>query len=376
KEREEQLEVNMWLRYSWKDENLRWDPVQYENVSDLPHPAGAIWTPDVLLYNSVDTVFDSTYKVNMLGYADGTINWIPPGIFKVSCKIDITVGFIFGSWSFSGRQIDLQPAEFDFSEYMENGEWSVVRYWVNRSEKFYECCPEPYPDVKFFIHLRRRTLYHFFNLIMPCALTMVLVLLGFTLSPETCEKVGLQISVSLAICIFLTLVSEMTPKTSEAVPLLGIFFQSCFIVSVGATAFTVYVQSVHFRNHENHKRMGFWMRYILLEWIPFFLCIKKPRRANTWNTLIESFGKRKEEKNKDVKTAFTYDDGTCTIVSALGGVFKDNYESLMIQLHNSISNEKTETTIVQRLQVLDNIYKHIKVGFFVFKLISIRDLII
>uniref|UniRef100_A0A914YI99 Neurotransmitter-gated ion-channel ligand-binding domain-containing protein n=1 Tax=Panagrolaimus superbus TaxID=310955 RepID=A0A914YI99_9BILA len=90
KEREEQLEVNMWLRYSWKDENLRWDPIQYENVSDLPHPAGAIWTPDVLLYNSVDTVFDSTYKVNMLGYSDGTINWIPPGIFKVSCKIDIT----------------------------------------------------------------------------------------------------------------------------------------------------------------------------------------------------------------------------------------------------------------------------------------------
>uniref|UniRef100_A0A914QXX6 Neurotransmitter-gated ion-channel transmembrane domain-containing protein n=1 Tax=Panagrolaimus davidi TaxID=227884 RepID=A0A914QXX6_9BILA len=32
----------------------------------------------------------------------------------------------------------------------------------------------------------------------------------------------------------------------------------------------------------------------------------------------------------------------------------------MIQLHNSISSEKTETSIVQRLQVLDNIYKHVK----------------
>lgn len=31
----------------------------------------------------------------------------------------------FGSWSFSGRQIDLQPGDFDFSEYMENGEWAV-----------------------------------------------------------------------------------------------------------------------------------------------------------------------------------------------------------------------------------------------------------
>lgn len=63
--------------------------------------------------------------------------------------------------------------------------------------------------------------YYIFNLIMPCILTMVLVVLSFTLSPEACEKVSLQISVSLAIIIFMTIVSEMTPRTSEAVPLLG-----------------------------------------------------------------------------------------------------------------------------------------------------------
>lgn len=135
----------------------------------------------------------------------------------------------------------------------------ISEYWVNRSEKFYACCPEPYPDIKFFIQLRRRTLYYTFNLLMPCVLIMILVMLGFTMSPETSEKVGLQISVSLAISIFLTFVMEVTPKTSDALPLLGIFFQSCFCISLGATAFTVYVQSVHFRNQNNHHRMGFWV---------------------------------------------------------------------------------------------------------------------
>ncbi|KAK6010635.1 hypothetical protein OSTOST_24311, partial [Ostertagia ostertagi] len=92
---------------------------------------------------------------------------------------------------------------------------------------------------------------------MPCMLTMVLVVLGFTLSPETCEKVGLQISVSLAICIFLTIMNEMTPHTSEAVPLLGVFFQSCMVISVLATSFTVFVQSYHFRSQHNTLRMTF-----------------------------------------------------------------------------------------------------------------------
>lgn len=110
-------------------------------------------------------------------FSDGTINWIPPGIFKVSCKIDVyyfpwdeqVCFFKFGSWSFSGRQIDLQPGDFDLSEYMENGEWIVIsslsikvpdllEYWVNRSEKYYACCPEPYQDLKFFMHIKRRTL--------------------------------------------------------------------------------------------------------------------------------------------------------------------------------------------------------------------------
>ncbi|PIO63295.1 Neurotransmitter-gated ion-channel ligand binding domain protein, partial [Teladorsagia circumcincta] len=88
-EKEEQLEVSAWLRFTWRDENLRWQPSAYENVTDLRHPAGTLWQPDILLYNSVDPAFDSTYKVNLLNYHDGSVNWVPPGIFKISCKLDI-----------------------------------------------------------------------------------------------------------------------------------------------------------------------------------------------------------------------------------------------------------------------------------------------
>ncbi|CAJ0939079.1 unnamed protein product, partial [Mesorhabditis belari] len=120
-----------------------------------------------------------------------------------------------------------------------------------------------YQAVYFYIKLKRRTLYYFFNLIMPCLITMVLNVLGFTLRPESGEKVGLQISVSLAICIFSEMMNAMIPQTSEAVPLLGIFFQSCMVLSVFATFFTVYVQCYHFKIHQNSHRMSFWMRWLL-----------------------------------------------------------------------------------------------------------------
>ncbi len=63
---------------------------------------------------------------------------------------------------------------------------------MNRSEKFYDCCPEPYPDLKFYLVIRRRTLYYAFNLILPCIVTAVMTVLGFLLPPDSCEKICLR----------------------------------------------------------------------------------------------------------------------------------------------------------------------------------------
>ena len=62
---------------------------------------------------------------------------------------------------------------------------------AQRNEVIYECCPEPYLDITFTIKIRRRTLYYFFNLIVPCLLIAAMAVLGFTLPPDSGEKLGL-----------------------------------------------------------------------------------------------------------------------------------------------------------------------------------------
>lgn len=60
-----------------------------------------------------------------------------------------------------------------------------------RSEKFYECCKEPYPDVTFTVTIRRRTLYYGLNLLIPCVLISALALLVFLLPADSGEKISL-----------------------------------------------------------------------------------------------------------------------------------------------------------------------------------------
>lgn len=62
-----------------------------------------------------------------------------------------------------------------------------------RNVKEYACCPEPYIDVTYSMHIRRRTLFYMVNLVIPCVIVSSMTLLGFTLPHECGEKLTLGI---------------------------------------------------------------------------------------------------------------------------------------------------------------------------------------
>ena len=162
---------------------------------------------------------------------DGNVFWPPPAKLRSSCEIDITYfpfddqkcRMKFGSWTYDGFQVDItnRSARVDLNNYVFSGEWELLKIKVVRNEVYYGCCKEPYPDVTFFVYMRRRTLYYLFNIIFPCLWLTVLSLLGFWLPPDSGEKITLGITVLLAFSVFMLLIAENMPATSEFVPLIG-----------------------------------------------------------------------------------------------------------------------------------------------------------
>lgn len=230
-EKNQIITTNLWLNWEWTDVNLKWNESEYGNVRDIRMPPNTLWKPDILMYNSASEAFDGTYQTNVVVTSSGTCTYIPPGIFKSSCQIDITwfpfddqnCEMKFGSWTYNGFNLDLKLDSEDggdISTFVQNGEWEVIGVPAKRNEVIYECCPEPYLDITFTIKIRRRTMYYFYNLIVPCLLISSMAVLGFTLPPDSGEKLSLGVTILLAITIFSTIVGDMLPIT-DSTPLIG-----------------------------------------------------------------------------------------------------------------------------------------------------------
>ncbi|GAB1606017.1 neuronal acetylcholine receptor subunit alpha-10-like [Argonauta hians] len=268
-EKNQILTSNVWLDQSWFDEKLNWDPNDFSGISKFRIPCDFIWRPDIVLYNSAESLNQGYMKSLAMIDSNGSVFWPPIVRMRSSCKMDITY-FPFddqicklklGSWAYDGFQVDVTNLtdNIDLSNYVNNGEWTLVATKVIRNEITYPCCPEPFPDVTFYVQVRRRILYYCFNVIIPCVLLSTLSLTGFCLPPDSGEKVTLGLTVLLAFSVFMLLIAENMPATSEFVPLIGIYLTVIMAMSALSVVFSVFILNLH---HRGSFQSGppFWLR--------------------------------------------------------------------------------------------------------------------
>jgi len=308
-EKDQILTSNVWLNLEWTDNNLRWNESEYGNVKDIRVPPSQIWAPDILMYNSASESFDSTYATNVVVTNDGLCTYIPPGIFKSSCPIDITwfpfddqdCEMKFGSWTYNGFKVNfmLNSEEGDTTTFIANGEWALLGVPGKLNEQIYECCPEPYLDITFIVKIRRRTLYYFFNLIVPCLLISSMAVLDFTLPPDSGEKLSLGVTILLSLTIFLNTVSSIIPITSDS-PLIATYFNAIMFMVAASVVTTILVLNYHHRLADTHE-MPEWVQIIFLQWIPWFLRMSRPGEKITRKTIMMQ-KKMKEMEQKEISS--------------------------------------------------------------------------
>jgi len=103
-----------------------------------------------------------------------------------------------------------------------NGEWRVTGTEAQWAITYLDAASEcGYSHVIFTLHLKRRYKFYVMNIVLPCVMLSVLILIGFCLPPDAGEKISLGISVLLAFTVFLVMIADSIPRISSAIPLIG-----------------------------------------------------------------------------------------------------------------------------------------------------------
>nr|XP_044252094.1 acetylcholine receptor subunit alpha-type acr-16 isoform X1 [Drosophila takahashii] len=85
----------------------------------------------------------------------------------------------------------------------------------------------------------------------------------------------LGVTILLSLTVFLNMVAETMPATSDAVPLLGTYFNCIMFMVASSVVSTILILNYHHRNPDTHE-MSEWIRVIFLYWLPCILRMQRP----------------------------------------------------------------------------------------------------
>lgn len=285
------LSTNVWVEQTWHDHKLEWAPELYEGIDMIHVPAENIWIPDIVLFNNADGNYELTLVAKARLYANGTVFWKPPTMFRSTCEIDVeyfpfdiqTCFLRFGSWTYAGDELELKHVGnatkvdmgIDLRQFYKNVEWDIIDVPAYYNEVYYECCSEPVPYITFKIVIRRKMLFYLVNLILPVALMTFMTVSVFYLPSDSNEKVTLSISILTSLIVFFLLMLEIIPASSLAVPLFGKYLLFTLVLVSLSACLSVYVLNIHHRSPSVHS-MSPRTRRIFLEILPRLLRLNRP----------------------------------------------------------------------------------------------------
>lgn len=243
-ERKQTITVKAFLEIVWRDDFLTWEPSNYQGIQTINVKDTDIWIPDIALQDTFDVPTNLGQGGGKASIThDGTVTIWPYKIYTAACKIFIQnfpfdkqrCGLDFLSWTNPSHVLVLKSSQRkpDMMYFTVSGEWDLTSSEVKHTRLNYG--HDQWDHVYFIFQLQRKSLFYCMNIIVPVFLISILNIICFLLPSECGERVTLSISIFLTLAVFLTVVNEFMPESSDEVALFSVYvglqlFSSAFTI--------------------------------------------------------------------------------------------------------------------------------------------------
>ena len=94
-------------------------------------------------------------------------------------------------------------------DYNESPEYELLNQYAIREVHQYTCCPEPYPSISIYLHLKRKPNIHTYLIVLPSMVFSMLTLLVFWLPTNSVARF-IVAGVGIIVCAIMLIYLGMT----------------------------------------------------------------------------------------------------------------------------------------------------------------------
>lgn len=219
--------------FYWMDFDLRWNTSEYNEIEHIYIQKKTIWTPTITLINpyyELQEVGNERQDELVRVTCDGGVTYTPGSVLDAVCSADVTYfpfdtqvcQFNLTAWYYNENEL-----QFYLSNDGENIGLSENNMWYIEYVKF-----EMVGDylIIMSVKIKRKPLFYLYNIILPINFICLLNIFVFLLPSDSGEKIGFSVTMLLSLAVFLTIVSDRLPESSNP-SILGFFLLLQFCMS-------------------------------------------------------------------------------------------------------------------------------------------------
>ncbi|KAK3742454.1 hypothetical protein QZH41_011416 [Actinostola sp. cb2023] len=278
------LAVTNLVEVRWIDEFLAWDSKNFSSMKYTVFSRNEIWVPDIALLNNADRSEKlaggpTKFITNVNAKYDGRMTWLSPATFTSTCQQNVKTwpmdtqvcNLTFGSCIYPEKNLLIVPNNKTYKRgkdrlpviclyndlenitisyrflslhpgSVSNGEWTIddIEAFPGKTDHN-KCCGTKYSTITYKITLTRKPGYIMFYLSPPAVILALLSVMSFFIPTESGERIGFITTILLALMVFLLMIPEYLPRTSDQLPILGILLIFAMVIISTVLVCTIFI---------------------------------------------------------------------------------------------------------------------------------------
>jgi len=227
--KEQTLQSTFSLRLEWTQEILSWNASDFGGLDYVVLSAGQIWTPSIIVSNSVKVSGDSISFSDILVHSNGITQTYASQSIESSCPVDIqwfpfdsqTCDIEFSNGGVRNSDVVLFPSTSEIGVSLDsrllNQEWKLTETHVSSRE-----IAPGYNRLGMKLTFVRQPLSYVVNVLVPAHILSLMSVLSFKIPLDCGERISYCTSLLLTYVVLIDMVSAMIPNVPKNISLMQI----------------------------------------------------------------------------------------------------------------------------------------------------------